>query len=280
MYEGPPGARLGFEFVLVLRTATCVDKRQVIAISLRVPKLNLLPSGQPLLVHAGIRGLRDRWGLSTGAASEVLVAKLIERKPSHLFVPSFTYSFTKTGDFSRSNSLSEVGGFSEHVRSTRNASLRTLDPIFSCIDVLDTGFSRAGMNDDVFGDRSVWHLWDGLDGLIVNIGLDKVIATQVHYVESRVGVPYRYDKVFPGRVVDDVSSTTTSVLYNYNVRDLDEDPQWDRTRLRAMLKASGVLQSFTWEGVEVLFMRAREVRRVLESALAADPRALLQRNAQ
>ena len=237
-----------------------------------------LPASAPLFVHVGIRRLRDRWGLSTADASELLIEKLLERDPDRLFVPSFTYSFTKTGEYSRSRSPSEVGGFSEHVRSSRGASLRTLDPIFSCVDVLDSGFSRAGINDDAFGERSIWHLWDTIDGLIVNIGLDKVIATQVHYIETRVGVPYRYSKLFPGCIVDEAAGTVTKVDYNYSVRDLVEDPRMDFPRRRALLETSGVLHAFSWEGVEVTFMRARGLRHALESALATDPRVLLQRD--
>lgn len=258
-----------------MRTLFSSSCSQGVVIRIQATPLALLPSHQPILVHVGIRDLRDRWGLSTAEASELLLELLLERDPGRLFVPAFTYSFTKSREYSRAGSPSEVGGFSEHVRTSKEASLRTLDPVFSCVDVLDTGFSRGEINHDVFGERSLWHLWDNLDGLIVNIGLPKLISTQVHYIETRFGVPYRYNKVFPGRVVDETAGTSTEVDYHYNVRDLDEDPQWDRGRLRAMLEAAGVLHAFAWEGVEVMFMRARQLRQTLEPALAADPRVLL-----
>lgn len=243
-----------------------------------VPTLAGLPKQEPMLVHVGIRGLRNLWGVSTADASELLLQRLVDREPRQLFVPAFTYSFTETAEFSRSTTPAEVGGFSEHVRSTRNPLLRTLDPVFSCVDVLESGFSRSALNDEAFGERSIWHRWDALDGLIVNIGLDHLVSTQVHYVERLAGVPYRYEKVFAGSVVDEVTGTTNSVRYRYSVRDLTEDPRWDRERLRAILEASGALYAFSWEGVEVMIMRARKLRQTLEAAFAKDSRAILQRD--
>ena len=244
-------------------------------VNVDVAPLEGLPSSSPLFVHAGIRRLRDRWGLSTAEASALLLEKLLERDPDLLFVPSFTYSFTQTGEYSRLRSTSEVGGFSEHVRRSHGPALRTLDPVFSCIDVLDSGFSRQGINREAFGSGSVWHLWDSLDGLIVNVGLDDVIATQVHYIESLAQVPYRYSKDFAGRVIDEVTGDTEHVVYSYQVRDLDEDPRMDFERRRALLERAGVLHTFSWEGVEVVFISARELRSSILEALGDDPRALL-----
>ena len=241
-----------------------------------VPTLAGLPKHEPMLVHVGIRRLRDRWGVSTADASELLLERLLEREPSQLFVPSFTYSFTKTGRFSRATTPAEVGGFSEHIRSTRDPVLRTLDPVFSCVDVLDSGFNRGELNDEAFGERSIWHIWDVFDGLIVNIGLNHLVSTQVHYVEHLARAPYRYAKTFAGTVVDDVAGITHSANYLYPVRDLDENPQWDRRRLRDILESSGALRALEWEGVEVTYLHARALRNVLERAFAADPRAILQ----
>ena len=241
-----------------------------------VPTLAGLPEHEPMLVHVGIRRLRDRWGVSTADASELLLERLLEREPSQLFVPSFTYSFTQTGQFSRATTPAEVGGFSEHIRSTRDPVLRTLDPVFSCIDALDSGFNRGELNEEAFGERSIWHRWDSVDGLIVNIGLEHLVSTQVHYVEHLARVPYRYEKAFAGRVVDDVAGITHSANYRYTVRDLAEDPRMDFPKRRDILESSRVLHAFEWEGVEVTYLRARALRSVLERAFAADPRAILQ----
>lgn len=230
--------------------------------------LGSLPSSEPIFVQVGLRALRRRWGETTaGAADRLLTA--------HLAVPSFTYSFTRTGTFHRRATPAEVGGFAEHVRRRTSAAARSLDPIFSSVDALGTATTSTAINTDAFGDGSIWHRWDQLDGWIANIGTSRIIATQVHYIETRCQVPYRAAKVFPGTVTDEIAATSTPVNYRYPVRDLDEDPKMDFERRRRLLEADGTLHGFDWEGVEVTYLRATALRRTIEKALREDPRALL-----
>lgn len=56
---------------------------------------------------------------------------------------------------------------------------------------------------------------------------------------------------------------------------VDEDPRMDFERRRALLERAGVLHTFSWEGVEVVFISARELRSSILEALGDDPRALL-----
>lgn len=48
--------------------------------------------------------------------------------------PSFTYSFTKTGIYDRTNTPSEVGRFGEEIRLAFAPAQRTMNPAFSVID--------------------------------------------------------------------------------------------------------------------------------------------------
>lgn len=161
------------------------------------------------------------------------------------------------------------------MRRTKGATARTLDPVFSHIDVFDTFcFFREDWNTEAFGSGSIFERWDQINGVVVNINLPELIASQLHYIERRCRVPYRYDKTFEGRV-EDCDRIAANIKYTYYVRSLDENPQWDRDWIAQYLREQGVLREAEWLGVPVRWFHAQAAREVLEDAIAESPRFLL-----
>ncbi|MCC5954243.1 MAG: AAC(3) family N-acetyltransferase [Acidimicrobiia bacterium] len=241
-----------------------------------VPTPSPLPglAGEHVVVHAALRPLRNHWECDTGTAAAALLDALHTSEAASVVVPTFTYTYTTSRAFDVRSSPSEVGAFSEHVRSVTSARQRTLDPVFSVVDATDHGWADGRVSTAAFDEQSLWHRWDLDNATIVGIGLEQLVLTQLHYVEQRCAVPYRFTKAFPGEVTD-ADGTTHHVDYQYVVRDLDEDPQWDRAWVRSFLEEAGALTATTWEGVEVTLLHAGDLRRALEPLLAEHPRALL-----
>jgi aminoglycoside N3'-acetyltransferase len=77
------------------------------------------PEGEILVLHVRLRELFGNRSSLLGPhvdtysdAARGLIALIREHlKPSAMLVPSFTYSFTKTGVFDRANTIGEVGRF-------------------------------------------------------------------------------------------------------------------------------------------------------------------------
>lgn len=123
-----------------------------------------------------------------------------------LVVPTFSYSFCKGQSFDVKATPSDCGAFSEYVRQRKGA-VRSHDPIFSvaCLGAqAEELASRVGVH--CFGQESFWERFLNQNGLICNLNFDAG-STFVHYVERQIGVPYRYDKLFVGRVVQDPART-------------------------------------------------------------------------
>ena len=114
-----------------------------------------------------------------------------------LVVPTFSYSFCKGEVFDPDATPSACGAWSEYIR-TRPDAHRSLEPIFS---VAAIGRLAEQLTTDVssecFGSGSFWERFLKEDGIICNLNV-WVISTFIHYVEKQLGVPYRYDKIFPG----------------------------------------------------------------------------------
>lgn len=237
-------------------------------------KLRELVGGKAVVVHAAIRTLRDKWSTSTEETATRIVEELSSVKPSEIFVPTFTYSFTESREFHQRDSPAEVGGFSEVLRRHLPPEHRTLDPVFSCVSVERPRDAFASPNTDAFGPGSLWEHLDETDGVILNVALERLISTQLHYVEQRCQVPYRFPKTFAGRVID-TTERSTEIAYRYNVRNLEEQTTWDRTAIRELLLEHGVLHIIRWNDVEITATPARQMRVALQAILRRNPRALL-----
>jgi len=137
-----------------------------------------------------------------------------------LVVPTFTYSFTDGDRFEPDATASDMGMFSEYVR-TRNDSARSLDPNFS---VAAVGQLAEPLTTDPpahsFGTDSFWERFLAVQGKFCNFNMDAA-STFLHYVERCLDVPYRWDKPFVGTIASG-ETEERRVFYHY-VRDLNNE---------------------------------------------------------
>ncbi|MBS3138117.1 AAC(3) family N-acetyltransferase [Candidatus Woesearchaeota archaeon] len=137
-------------------------------------------------------------------------------------MPTFTFSFCKTGIYDSEKTVSEAGLLSEVFRK-RQGVIRSSHPIYSV--------AIWGKNKDYFLDADTTTCFgdDGIFGrvhkkgdvkiLFIGIGADGL--SQIHYVEELLKVPYRYMKRFLGK------SNGNSVEVDFYVRDLENEAELD-----------------------------------------------------
>ncbi len=121
-----------------------------------------------------------------------------------LYVPTATIQLCNTDTpFDVHETASrDMGAFSEYVR-TQPGAARSFHPFWSLAGV---GSGSAEMLTDVsrhaYGHGSVWQRFVDQDVLALTVGLPPRFSLSViHYIETVVGVPYRYTKEFIHPVV-------------------------------------------------------------------------------
>lgn len=229
---------------------------------------------KPVVLHARLK--RDGVKIDNYQKATTDLLNLFEDllNPKTLLIPTFTYSFTKSGVFHRQFSKSETGRFSEELRleSPKN---RTKDPIFSFIDSkdyfkeLDYDYSKA------FGLGSFLDLLSKQDFVVANYNLDELVTTHLHYIESKYSVPYRFVKFFKGVILDNQQEEATN--YEYLVRRLDVDTTWNRAKIKDDLLKADILKKNNVDGVNVYVYLASEADFFWKEKIKENPDYLIEK---
>jgi len=172
-------------------------------------------SGDTLFSHSNVAFFGLPAGVKTGeAACQVILDAFREAlgPGGTLVVPTFTYSFCKQQPFDVDNTPSTCGTFTEFIRRKPEA-LRSHDPIFSVAAIGGRAAELTqGISNECFGKGSIWHRLHELDALVCNLNLDSA-STFIHYVERCLNVPYRFDKLFTGKLITKAGARKHAVLF-------------------------------------------------------------------
>ncbi len=160
--------------------------------------------GDILFIHTDIMFGKLNPSLGRKSYLQSLYQILLDIKADTLFFPAFTYSFCNHENYDVLNSKTSMGALIEFIRRQPGA-YRSLDPILSIVAIgnnniilcdpiadnslgVDSGFDRLHRL------NNVKFLFFGAD-----IG---DCFTYLHYIEKVLDVPYRYDQLFEGYVID------------------------------------------------------------------------------
>ena len=116
-------------------------------------------------------------------------------------LPSFTFSFCKTGQYSHLKSKSETGIFSEWAYKFLGNCIRTHHPIYSYVVVgndLDLFKNLENKSFSAWGEGSIFAIFEKENAIQIMLGCDWGSCTQIHRYEELQKVPYRYFKEFKG----------------------------------------------------------------------------------
>ena len=191
---------------------------------------------------------------------------------AHWF-PTFNYDFPRTRVFDVQASESQLGPVPERFRTTVST-WRTPIPIFSIAGVGYDPQPRWGPGTDPFGHGSIFHELVSQDGVVLYYGDTFHYNTLVHYSERESGGPvYRYDKLFPGRVIMADGSSVEGSL-DYHVRPMNMGLDYDWVRLKNEAVNAGVLRHLD-RYPEILAASARGLNDLWVANLVDDPFSLL-----
>jgi len=232
-------------------------------------------SGDVVMLHVnaaalGLDGAGD--GFHASLLSAVRAAIGIE---GTILVPTYTFSFCRQEEFDPATTPTAGGpwspsaGFLEYFRRLPDV-LRSGDPIHS---IAGQGPRAAALLEGAaatcFGEGSVFHRLIEADALICMIGLGLEEATLRHHSEEMVGVPFRYRKLFTGRVRE--AGVSRKRGWVYNVRILADNGYPDGQRLERAALERGIAQRVPVGAGTVTAIRSSALDRLTRTLLAADP---------
>ncbi|MFA5878078.1 MAG: AAC(3) family N-acetyltransferase [Candidatus Staskawiczbacteria bacterium] len=191
-----------------------------------------------------------------------------------LIVPTFTYSFCNNEVYDPDNTPSKVGLFTEHLRKKEGA-FRSIHPIFSVAAIgkrskeLTTNLSKSS-----FGKSSIYDKLRGIkNSKYVIFGVDYFASTQIHYIEEKLKVPYRYVKKFKGKIRK--RNKVYSDEYEYFVRRLDEETVPDFSKIEKHLFSAGFLKKVPLGNAFVGVVKISDICRESTVMFRKDPKSFL-----
>jgi aminoglycoside 3-N-acetyltransferase len=233
--------------------------------------------GDVVFSHTSVGMLgRPEEGLAKETVAELFLSAFREvLGPEGTWVlPAYSYSYTSGEVFDPATTPPGNMGLLTEVLWQRPDFHRSHDPIFS---VIATG-ARAeelvrDVPDDCFGEDSFYARLLAADGAICNVGIGSHAAL-IHHVEQKLGVPYRYIKMFKGTTRVDGAERESEVAYN--VRDLDNPrtPPYFM-RLDHDGRADGSVRAAPVGRGEVNLIRARRMEELIRAGLERDPEYLV-----
>lgn len=191
-----------------------------------------------------------------------------------ILVPTYTFSFCRQEDFdvaatpTAGGPWSASAGFLEFVRRAPGA-VRSRDPIHS---VAGLGPRAEELLREVpntcFGPGSVHERLLRSGGKVCTIGVGLHEATFRHFVEEVVGVPFRYKKLFTGRIRENGTFYKTGWVYNVRILACNGWP--DGTRIETRARETERCRVARVGAGEIAAIGCRDLFDLTEAALAED----------
>lgn len=211
-------------------------------------------------------------GADVGEALSMAALEEIRSIAEHcdLVFPAYNYGFTNSGRFSAATDTPQVGRLSRFLFDSSDFE-RTSTPVFSHFHsaILDSIESSPFSSESAFG------ILAEKEGKILLFGTKLKALTFIHHIEHLAGIPYRYEKTFPGKVIIDGIEHDWDVTFHVRPKGLVLS--YDREQLLKTLTESQLLSS-PREGLWVI--PAQELRDLLLGKLKFDPLWMLDRSSK
>lgn len=171
-----------------------------------------------------------------------------------IIMPTFSYSFCKNEEYNPDATSSTVGVLSEHFRKGKDV-VRTLHPIFSvAVWGREKEIFSENLGKDSFGKDSVFGKLHHKNGKIIFFGAPFQSCTFIHYIEQLFNVPYRYHKIFTGKIR--IKNELYEDSCSYFVRSLDGNAELDLLRFQDYLIQNGLMKKVELGDGEILIISA------------------------
>ena len=226
---------------------------------LNVDEFAKMTSNAPMVIHINPSGL-----IRLGSNNERRFGSFrkfinsVENLGGNILIPTFSYSFVgEESVFDVYNTPSNLENISENLRKL-NPEKRSFDPMFSYLmygnffhkrhkEVHDVDtFGRGSLIDDIFK----------VNGYLCAIGGVLEHLTELHYIENILGVSYRNNKKFFGKIID-LQGLLHNQTCTFFCRDLDSDYTSSFLKFKRDIRASKKLINIYVEGYK---MRLEAIR--------------------
>ncbi len=234
-------------------------------------------SGDTLMFHSRLFAIGKPATNNKKALLDRLIATLMEAvgPEGTLIAPTFTFSYCKRGIFDVEKTVSETGALSEAIRFHPLAA-RTLNPIYSVAIIgkkrdyyLEsspfTCFGASSLFDRLHGDPHV---------KIATLGFANPGETlsYLHYLEEKMQVPYRYIKLFKGKIIaKGIEQSQETAFY---VRDLAKNVRLSWENAYDILLRDKAVRSAVVGGTFLHVVEREGMDRSITAALAANREVL------
>lgn len=157
-----------------------------------------------LYIHTGMQFGLPNLDLGRSGVLEEMAEVLYGLGVATLVMPSYTFSFCAGQAFDREKSSSSMGALNEYLR-LRHRWMRSCDPLMSNILHGQERGLLTQIGKESVGRQSTFDLLSHLNAKVKFLFLGPRIHdcfTYMHYLEAVKQVPYRYDFVFDGTIID------------------------------------------------------------------------------
>lgn len=206
---------------------------------------------------------------------EILYNQILELGVKTIFFPTYTFSFCNKENYDPINTKCYMGALNEYARKQKGV-LRSLDPLMS-VCVLGKDLTPAtDIKAESIGLGSTFDLLSQMRNvkyLFLGPRLGSCF-TFMHYLEWKVGVPYRYDRVFHGNIIHDSQIIEDSrTLF---VRYKDVLPNKNSYTYEDMMLAHGIMLSSEFGGGLLSVVDQQSATEVYIDLLKKDPNYFIQ----
>lgn len=186
-----------------------------------------------------------------------------------LLAPSYTASFGKREVFDVEKTPANTGPFPEYLRGLPY-SCRSADPMSAVVGVgARTRELLEGLAHTTYGPGSFYDRLRRAGGKIVTVGVSLYWATFRHHIEELVGVPFRYTKLFTGRIRD--AGGVRNEYWEYYAAILQKNCEPDGRRLEGLARDAEICKVEKLGRSEIVTIPCEAYFDFAEQHLRADP---------
>ena len=200
----------------------------------------------------------------------------IQDKGGNIAIPTYSYSCVSGDVYDVMNTPSQLDEVSEYLR-INNKSKRTIDANFSYL-LFGNDFSSKHFKVtkySSFGENSLIEDIFLQDGYLGAIGGILEYLTEIHFLEKKLNVNYRFDKEFTGITIDkdNIEHKQTSIYY---CRDLQSNYAVSFVQLKQDLKEAGIIETlFVKEyNLKIEIVKFKDIYNFIKNKLPNYPKYL------
>ena len=206
-------------------------------------QVNNFEPHSPILFHTDLSKIERKTLKGLNGKVNVIEGLHLKLKETfhdqELWFPAFKYDFTRTGMFDPLNDPIQVGAFNESLRKSGKYTRSTV-PLFSMLRENATPVNQFREIIEPFGVEGDYGELRKRNGHIIFFGAAISSLTYIHFIESLVDIPYRYPKIFEGKLK--LESEMRSVSIKYLVRPLGLSLEYDWERMHQEFKDAKIVQ--------------------------------------